>query len=147
MVLFDRMPTPTAVPNGYIAVFSNFQALDDNGVPRTLTAETATLAPDNSAGYIVKNGSELMLVSRRARSPSLVIASTVAAGTQNITVTISGVAADGVTALTDDVHQFTLQGPPPPPLATHFTVAGPTVRDTVGVNVPADPGSTTISLL
>ncbi len=132
------MPT-TPVPNGYIAVISSVQALDDNGVPRILTSETATLAPDSSLAYIAKNGSGLMLVHRGTGiAPG---------GSVPVTVTLSGVGADGTTPLIDDVYSFGLQGPPLPPLATHFTAAGPNVRDTIGVTLPADPGADTISLL
>ncbi len=138
MVLSHRMPT-TPIPPGYIALLSSVQAVDDNGVPRTVTAETATLAPDSSLAYIAKNGSGLMLVSRGTG---------IAQGASvPVTVTLSGIGADGATPLIDDVYSFSLQGPPMPPLATHFTAAGPNVRDTIGVTLPADPGSDTISLL
>jgi hypothetical protein len=120
-------------------VISSVQALDDNGVNRVLTTETATITPDSSLAYIAKNGSGLMLVHRGTGiAPG---------GSVPITVTISGVAADGSTPVSDDVFTFSLQGPPLPPLATHFTASAPNVRDTIGVTLPADPGADTISLL
>ena len=132
------MPT-TSVPNGYIAVISSVQALDDAGIPRVLTTETATISPDSTLAYIAKNGSGLMLVSRGTGIPQ--------GGSVPVTVTLSGIGADGTTALIDDVYSFSLQGPPEPPLATHFTASAPNVRDTIGVTLPADPGADTISLL
>ena len=129
----------TSVPSGYIAVINTIQALDDAGTVRVLTAETATIAPDTTLAYIAKNGAGIMLVSRGTGIPQ--------GGSAPITVTLSGVAADGATPLIDDVHSFSLQGPPLPPLASHFVASGPVVRDTIGVTLPADPGSVTISLL
>ncbi len=136
MVLWG-MPSQ-AVPSGYIAVITNLQTLDASEVPREVTTKTATITPDNSLAYIAKNGTGLMLVTRGTG---------ITPGTGvPVSVTLSGVAADGVTALLDKVFDFLLQGPPPPPNATHFAAAGPTVRDTIGVTLPADPGTAVIDL-
>lgn len=126
----------TVVPPDQLAIFS-ITPNDDSGAQR---AATGTIVIDDFASaYVAKNaGGQVVLVTRTAAIPA-------PGATKVVSVTVNGSDAAG-NALPALTLGFSLQGPPPPPNATHFVASGVAVRDKIGFPVPADPGSPSIPL-
>jgi hypothetical protein len=134
-IALSAQPSHTSIPPGNVAFFK-VQAQDDGGTSRAATAATVTL-DRTDAGYIAPTGEPGKLV---------FVSKPVPAGTvTTVTATITAKNDRGAD-LPAYVMLFDVQGPPLPPAATHIAVTeGPFVRDTIGISVPPDPGTASVS--
>ncbi len=131
------VPMSFLIQPGNIAVLTSFTGLDDTGTARSLTSLSATIS-DHSAAYVALNSSGVLFV-----VPKTIPA---AGASTPITVTFAGASANS-TPITPLVIDGALVGPPELPQADHVIVGTINVRDTIGVAIPPDPGTATVTII
>ena len=126
----------TQVGPGLVAILG-YAGEDAGGNPLPLSSLTATV-DDYTDAYISPIGTAQVILVQKTSQPQ--------GSTKTVNVTFNGISQDG-THLTPTVVAFDLVGPTPPPQATQVAVSLVAVRDTVGLTVPPDPGSATVTLI
>jgi len=127
--------TTIVIPPNYLGHVDKPTLQDDSGVVRAGTL-TATLS-DTTNAYIAVDGGKVKIVTRPDQIPGEGV-------TLNLTLTFSGTAANGG-ALPDVSYPVQLKGPNTP-LATQIVPGPVAVTDKIGQNIPADPGTATVTL-
>ena len=110
-------------------------ALDDTGVPRAFTGSLSI--DDYGTAYVAKDSSKMYVVVKTIPA---------AGQTKTVNLTISANDAQG-NPLPPVVIPFDVEGPPPPPNATHIQV--PVTFTTTSGSLyapPADPGASTVTI-
>jgi len=126
----------TIAPNG--SALFRIAGKDDSDTYRAITGTIST--SDTVHSYIAKVVGTDDRYCLKSRPDSIAAGATV-----SVDVTVNALDAQGG-VLPPFVINFQLQGPPPPPNATHVVMyEGPFGVDG-GYSAPADPGSGTISL-
>ncbi len=123
----------TQVPPNNIAVFS-VGGLDANGNPKPIT------------GTIQVGNYSLAYVAYDQFGHVMFVPKSVPQGlNQNVDVVVKAKDANGA-GLPDKTYTFQLVATPFPDPAVETVITVINVRDTIGVNVPADPGADTIAI-
>ncbi len=122
--------------SGLIAVM-NFSGADAAGNLKPLLSLSATIDDYADAYIAANNPGSLMLVQKVTQPVGQV---------KTVNITFNGVSQSG-NVLPPKVQAFDLAGAAPPPQATQVQISNVIVRDTIGVTVPVDPGSGTVTLI
>lgn len=131
-------PAHITVPPGMIAVFS-LQAQDDAGTARAVTGATVTV-DDTVYAYAAQAPASGAIIFYAKGTPP-------AGTTKTVTLTVNATNDRG-DPVTPMVMLFDIPGPALPPPATHVAIKDAiNVRDTIGVNMPADPHAATVAVV